>query len=118
MNAKWGAHDEFVFRKQAREISQKEQPFFSVILSLSSHEPFEVPMKPQFPGDDVPSKFKSCCYYTDKSIGEYLKSVSAESWYKNTLFISWLIMVTFFHETEIQKRRRVFTSRSFFTAMF
>jgi len=87
MNAKWGAHDEFVMKKQASEISNEQQPFFSVILSLSSHEPFQVPMAPQFPGDDIPSKFKSCCYYTDHCIGNYLQSVKNEPWYKNTLFI-------------------------------
>lgn len=87
MNAKWGAHDEFVFRKQAIEAGEKRQPFFSVILTLSSHEPFEVPMVPKFPGDDLPSKFKSCCYYTDQWIGRYLQSVSKTEWYKNTLFI-------------------------------
>jgi phosphoglycerol transferase MdoB-like AlkP superfamily enzyme len=63
------------------------QPFFSMILSLSSHEPFQVPMKTEFPGDDFPSKFKNCCFYTDKSIGEYLQLVSKEPWYQNTLFI-------------------------------
>ncbi|MFI5134246.1 MAG: LTA synthase family protein [Chitinophagales bacterium] len=87
MNAKWGAHDEFVMKKQASEISKEQQPFFSVILSLSSHEPFQVPMQAKFPGDDIPSKFKSCCYYTDQCIGNYLQSVKDEPWYKNTLFI-------------------------------
>lgn len=87
MNAKWGAHDEFVFRKQAKETGEERQPFFSVVLSLSSHEPFQVPMVAKFPGDDLPSKFKSCCYYTDHCIGEYLQSVSKTEWYKNTLFI-------------------------------
>ena len=87
MNAKWGAHDEFVFRKQEREIGSKQQPFFSMILSLSSHEPFQVPMQTKFPGNDDPSKFKNSCYYTDHCIGEYMKSVSKEPWYKNTLFI-------------------------------
>jgi phosphoglycerol transferase MdoB-like AlkP superfamily enzyme len=87
MNAKWGAHDEFVFRKQAKEAGGEQQPFFSVVLSLSSHEPFQVPMVMKFPGDDLPSKFKSCCYYTDHCIGAYLQSVSKSEWYKNTLFI-------------------------------
>jgi len=87
MNAKWGAHDEFVMKKQASEIGSKQEPFFSVILSLSSHEPFEAPMQPKFPGNDIPSKFKSCCNYTDQCIGNYLQSVKNEPWYKNTLFI-------------------------------
>lgn len=87
MSAKWGAHDEFVFKKQGIEIDSEIQPHFSAILSLSSHEPFDVPGKPRFPGDDVYSKFKSSCFYTDHCIGEYLKSVKNKPWFKNTLFV-------------------------------
>lgn len=87
MNAKWGAHDGFVFRKQAKEASGLQEPFFSIILSLSSHEPFEVPMETRFPGDEVAAKFKNSCAYTDLSLGEYFQSVKNESWYSNTLFI-------------------------------
>ncbi|HYV92263.1 MAG TPA: sulfatase-like hydrolase/transferase [Chitinophagales bacterium] len=87
MNAKWGAHDEFVFRKEANDTASKREPFFSTVLSLSSHEPFQVPMQTKFPGEDDPSKFKNSCYYTDRCIGEYMKLVSHEQWYKNTLFI-------------------------------
>ena len=87
MNAKWGAHDGFVFKKQANEMQMENQPFFSVLLSLSSHEPFEVPMAPRFNGDDIASKFKNAAAYTDQSIGEYFQAIRNEPWYRNTLFI-------------------------------
>lgn len=87
MNAKWGAHDGFVFRKQAKEAGKAQAPFFSVILSLSSHEPFEVPMETRFPGTDMASKFRNSCAYTDLSIGEYFQLAKKEPWYPNTLFI-------------------------------
>ncbi|MGB3075343.1 MAG: LTA synthase family protein, partial [Chitinophagales bacterium] len=87
MNAKWGAHDGYVFQKQATDISSERVPFFSVILSLSSHEPFEVPMETKFPGEDAAAKFKNACAYTDQSIGEYFERVKKEEWYQNTLFI-------------------------------
>lgn len=87
MNAKWGAHDGFVFQTQAQKTGNESSPFFSVILSLSSHEPFEVPMKTKFPGDDDPSKFKNACAYTDQSIGAYFQSIKNTTWYQNTLFI-------------------------------
>lgn len=87
MNAKWGAHDGFVFQRQAEEIESKKSPFFSMILSLSSHEPFEVPMATRFPGKDLPAQFKNACAYTDQCLGEYFHSIRQRSWYSNTLFI-------------------------------
>lgn len=87
MSAKWGAHDEFVLDKQCNTVGFSSHPFFSVILTLSSHEPFEVPGKPEFPGDDVPSKFRNSCYYTDRCIGDYMREARKQAWYHNTLFI-------------------------------
>jgi phosphoglycerol transferase MdoB-like AlkP superfamily enzyme len=87
MNAKWGAHDGYVFQHQAAAIQKEHEPFFSVVLSLSSHEPFTVPMETKFPGNDVPSKFKNSCAYTDLSLQAYFNSIKNAAWYANTLFI-------------------------------
>lgn len=87
MNAKWGAHDGYVFRKQAAAMKNEKTPFLSVILSLSSHEPFTVPMETRFAGSDIPSQFKNSCAYTDLSLKEYFEQVKQEVWYPNTLFI-------------------------------
>jgi phosphoglycerol transferase MdoB-like AlkP superfamily enzyme len=87
MGAKWGAHDGFVFQKQGKDIGNSPEPFFSVILSLSSHEPFEVPGAPRFPGNDIASQFKNAVAYTDESIGEYFQTIKNTSWYSNTLFV-------------------------------
>ena len=44
MNSKWGAHDHIVFNESFIQLKNIEEPFFTTILTLSSHEPFEVPM--------------------------------------------------------------------------
>src|SRR6185436_20535532 len=36
---KWGVHDEFVLDKQGIEMNTMAKPFFSVIMTLSCHEP-------------------------------------------------------------------------------
>jgi phosphoglycerol transferase MdoB-like AlkP superfamily enzyme len=41
--SKWGVHDHLVFERAFQEIDSARSPFFKVILSLSSHEPFDVP---------------------------------------------------------------------------
>ena len=52
LNSKWGAHDEFVLTKHLHDLHTETQPFFSVVMTLSNHEPFETPTKPHFPGSD------------------------------------------------------------------
>jgi phosphoglycerol transferase MdoB-like AlkP superfamily enzyme len=87
MNSKWGAYDGLVFTKQLTELNQAKQPFFSTILSLTNHEPFEVPGKPKFGDTDNIQKFKSTAFYTDSCISAYLNEAKKQSWYKNTLFV-------------------------------
>ncbi len=87
MNSKWGAYDGLVFNRQLKELNQSKQPFFSTILSLTNHEPYEVPGKAKFGTTDNISKFKSTAYYTDSCINAYLVEAKKQEWYKNTLFI-------------------------------
>lgn len=87
MNSKWGAHDGFLFDKALEDMRTLKEPFMSTILTLSSHEPFEVPIPNKFKGDDLPSKFRKAANYTDLSFGEFMAKAEKEKWYKNTLFI-------------------------------
>ncbi|WP_026898505.1 LTA synthase family protein [Daejeonella oryzae] len=83
----WGAYDHKVFEKNAADLDFQKQPFFSTIMTLSNHEPFQLPGKPHYPGKSSADKFRSTSYYTDSSLGSYLESVKNKDWYKNTLFI-------------------------------
>jgi phosphoglycerol transferase MdoB-like AlkP superfamily enzyme len=87
MNSKWGTYDEKVFSKQMSDMDTVKQPFFSTILTLTNHEPFELPVKEHFPGDNVENKFRSTSFYTDSCLGAYLKEARQKPWYKNTLFV-------------------------------
>lgn len=87
MNSKWGAHDGYVFEKQIENLYQEPQPFFSTLLTLSLHEPFEIPIKAKFPGNDLPAKFRNAASYTDACLQEYFEKAKKQPWYSNTLFI-------------------------------
>jgi len=87
MNSKWGAYDDLVFSKQLETMNTTKQPFFSTILSLTNHEPFEVPTAYKFGKSDPVERFKSTAYYTDSCINAYLVQARKQPWYKNTLFI-------------------------------
>lgn len=87
-NSKWGAHDGPVLDKQADALKSEKQPFFSVALTLSTHEPFEVPIRTPFDSyDDLPNQFRKAAYYTDHCLRSYFLRAKAEDWYDNTLFV-------------------------------
>lgn len=87
MNSKWGAYDEKVFSKQLTDMDLVKQPFFSTILTLTNHEPFDLPVEKRFKGEQVEDKFRSTSFYADSCLGAYLSSAKKKSWYKNTLFV-------------------------------
>lgn len=86
--SKWGVHDQYLFEQVKKELDTTSltKPFFKAMLTLSSHEPFDVPLK-QIPGEDDPSLFLNSCYYTDKYLGEFITYCKQQPWWNNTLII-------------------------------
>jgi phosphoglycerol transferase MdoB-like AlkP superfamily enzyme len=86
-NSKWGAHDHVLLNKVLNEHSTKTQPFFTTIMTLSSHEPFEVPIETKFKGDNEQSKFMNSLYYTDQSLGKFIEEAKKQLWWQNSIVI-------------------------------
>lgn len=87
MNSKWGVHDHVLFERVLSDLARQPEPFFSAMLTISSHEPFEVPMKTVFNGNDPPALFKNAIHYTDKSLKLFIEKAHDQPWFKNTLFM-------------------------------
>lgn len=87
MNSKWGAHDQYVFEKMIGDFKKRKEPFFSMVLTLSTHEPFEVPGKQLNDGKSEPDKFRNSAFYTDQCLENFINMAKTESWYNNTLFL-------------------------------
>ncbi len=86
-NSKWGAHDGVVMQRLEKDLQQMPQPFFSTWLTLSSHEPYEIPALPVLPETDDVSKFLSSLHYTDSIVASFVKNARTQSWWKNTLIV-------------------------------
>ena len=86
-NSKWGAHDGVLFRRLLRDLPQQPRPFFVTAFTLSSHEPFEVPMKPVFPGTTETDLFRNSVHYTDRVLGQFLQAARQQPWYAHTLVV-------------------------------
>jgi phosphoglycerol transferase MdoB-like AlkP superfamily enzyme len=87
MNSKWGAQDHVLFNRVIDDLKGAKEPFFSAMFTLSSHEPFEVPMAPVYPGKDEVSLFKNAVHYSDRSLKAFFERARKEPWYKDTLFV-------------------------------
>ena len=87
MKSRWGKFDEVVFERQINDLNKEKQPFFSTLLTLTNHEPYELPGTPKFGRADNVANFKSTAYYTDSCINAFLTNAKKQAWYKNTLFV-------------------------------
>lgn len=85
--SKWGVHDHYVFEKFFGETENAAEPFFKIMMTQSSHEPFDVPMETAINGEDEISLYLNSCYYTDKSLGEFIDKAKKTDWWKNTLIV-------------------------------
>jgi len=86
-NAKWGVHDHIMFNRLINDIDNSQNPFFYMLFTLSSHEPFDVPMKTVIHGSDGDHKFMNSIYYTDSCLGDFISKARKTNWWKNTLII-------------------------------
>ena len=73
----WGAPDHLVFDRVLRnikdDVSAGEAPFFKVVLTLSSHEPYDVP---SFKRLEHP--FANSFAYTDSCLGDFIGKLKAD----------------------------------------
>ena len=80
---KWGVHDEFMFAQLANEIKTSQEPFCKMLLTLSSHEPFDYPNS--HAGENAaPINFRNSISYTDSCLGVFWQNVKNTT---NTLFV-------------------------------
>jgi phosphoglycerol transferase MdoB-like AlkP superfamily enzyme len=87
VRSKWGAFDHLTFQKQIEYLSASPQPFFSTLLTLSNHEPFDLPDPPKYGSDSQANLFRSTAFYTDSALYNYIIRAKQTDWYKNTLFV-------------------------------
>ncbi|QNP51500.1 LTA synthase family protein [Hymenobacter qilianensis] len=88
-NSKWGAHDHILFNRILTDLNQRPatQPFFLTAFTLSSHEPFDIPIPKKFPGTNETALFRNSIYYTDWALGRFLRQASQQPWWDNTLVV-------------------------------
>ena len=84
--------DGMIFKYASLIDKRNSQPFFSLILTMSMHQPYESFEKHGFEVIDknLPKRYKNylnSCHYTDIQIGKYLEELKRKGIYYNSLII-------------------------------
>lgn len=81
--SKWGANDDVTFHHLYEDIKSRntEAPWLSTFLTLSSHEPFEVPYH------RLEELYPNSVAFTDSCIGNFIDKMKMLPSWKNTLVI-------------------------------
>jgi phosphoglycerol transferase MdoB-like AlkP superfamily enzyme len=83
----WGVPDQYLFDKVHHDLKELKEPYLVTMFTLSSHPPFDVPMKPHLKGITQEIKFCNSVYYTDHYLGALIDSLKRDSLLTNTLVI-------------------------------
>lgn len=81
--SKWGAHDDVVFKRLLSDLRKRKEnrPFFTVLQTSSSHEPFDVPYH------KLANKGLNAFAYTDSCVGDFIRQLKTMPIWKNTVVV-------------------------------
>lgn len=83
----WGIWDRPYLQYFAQAFDQKTKPFLSVVFTLSSHQPYQIPTGEPFSELQTPHPILNAVAYTDSALQDFFRSIEKKDWYTNTLFV-------------------------------
>ncbi len=85
-DGQWGIWDEPFFQYTAQKLNEEKGPFLTLLFSLTSHHPYQVPkdFEAKYPNEkDI---FRSV-RYTDFALEQFFDTAKTMPWYDNTIFV-------------------------------
>lgn len=84
----WGIWDRPFLRYFAEELGRQREPFHSVVFTLSSHHPYQLPEgEEQRFGQGQRHRIEPTLRYVDDALRGFFAAASAQPWFRNTLFV-------------------------------
>jgi phosphoglycerol transferase MdoB-like AlkP superfamily enzyme len=87
----WGLSDKCFFEQSAEYISNAKQPFYSFLITLSSHHPYALPQKykkihlqPEHK-DTLLGRYIQIINYTDEALGLFIDKLKEYGLYENSI---------------------------------
>ena len=86
-SSKWGAHDHVLFQRMLADADSARAPFFLTALTLSSHEPYDIPVPFKFGDSTKTAQYLSSLHYVDSALGNFVREASKRPWWDSTVVI-------------------------------
>ncbi len=83
----WGIWDEPFLQFVGETLSERQQPLFATLFTLSSHHPFVVPAQYASALPQGKTKLHKCVAYTDMAVRRFFERFGQQEWFKNTIFV-------------------------------
>jgi len=103
---KWGIQDSMMLQFAAKQLIGNQNPYFASILTLSTHEPYDLAPKSC---KTVKEKMAFCMRYTNRALKSFIYKMQSSPSFNNTLFV-----VTADHGKELSTENTALASRNFF----
>ncbi|MFV0377133.1 MAG: LTA synthase family protein [Mangrovibacterium sp.] len=87
LKQKWGVPDEYLYARMVDDLKQEKEPFFSMVYTISTHEPFDLPGYNKFPTSSVESKYLNTVAYADSCVGVFIDRLKEMPFWENTLVV-------------------------------
>jgi phosphoglycerol transferase MdoB-like AlkP superfamily enzyme len=84
---KWGYHDEVMFDLFYDDIVNEKDSAVFALFTLSSHEPYDVPINGPYGQKTDSQKCQNAYYYTDSCLNDFLNKLKKSDDWDNTLVI-------------------------------
>lgn len=81
----WGIFDHHFFNYTVNTIDTWQKPFLATLFSLSSHHPYKVPSKLEFPSGTL--DIHQSIGYSDWALEQMINQAKNKTWFKDTLFV-------------------------------
>lgn len=87
--SKWGVPDHLLFQRFIEQVDSLPRPYQATILTLSNHEPFDLPDSSvrKFYDDSDSSKQYNAQLYADFAVGSFIEQFKKHSSFDSTIFL-------------------------------
>jgi phosphoglycerol transferase MdoB-like AlkP superfamily enzyme len=84
---KWGVPDQYLYRQMFDDLQKMHQPFLSMVYTISSHEPFDIPDYKKFSGNSFTEQYCNSIAYADSCLGDFIDQLKKSPLWKNTMVV-------------------------------
>jgi len=86
-DGEWGIWDEPFLQYFARNLTKTKEPFLSAVFTLSSHHPYQVPVKYKNKFREGNLKIQRSIMYADYALSRFFATATKMPWFDHTLFV-------------------------------